>query len=1308
MMIGRCLRRALCICVAAATGLWAQDAADKTTKQAPENPAVTKARELTAHLTWAEPDKGRETVEKLLDAGPPVVRALIGLLTPASDGGDVNARFALEALVLHVQREGAETQRLWVSRTLAGQLSSVESADIRAFLMRRLQRVGGDEAVASLAAYLGDKELGEPAAQALVGIGGSAAAAALRTALPTAADETRLPLVKALGDLSDREAIPLIRPYASSTEPALRHTAWYALARAADAKVINTLKTALENGSPHDRNVARRMLFMVAETLGSGGSTVEGAALCRDLVHREGLTTGSLATLVKLLDTGALPDLLAAVDRHGPDVRAAVLRLALEIDGKAATNAWIEKARSAEPETGVAIIRMLGLRGDMAAWNAIHSMLGNGNPGIRQGAMQALRRLDAQKALPILVETVATGEKADADAAAANLRLIRAEDVPAAAAAAVPQAASHGKVALIDLLGARNARAQADVVLQALADGDKEVRKSALSALERLADGKHLPALLEFLLGTDASADRKGAQSVLVALSRRDASVIPKLVTVTRDASTSRARIALLRTLSRIGGDAALEAVLEAVGEDDTTIRDAAVRALAEWPDASAAAPLLEIVGSTKSDVHRVLALRGIVRLAALPASGSAEARAVMLANAFEAAGSVADRKLVLGGLGSVRHVKALDLAEKCLGTPELREEACAAIVAITCPRDRNDNGMRTYRAYEALRKAAEQTASKSLAGKAEKQLGALAPVVSTNVAMGMPVSISCNQQGDHSPKGAVDGKLTRDTAYWGHAWPSWFQVDLQQVRKIDTVRIIFYWDGRRFYTYTAEVSKDGKTWQKVADNSKNSTPADAKGMVHRFAPVEARYVRVNILKNSVNEAVHIVELEVYAAGSAPKAFASSEPVPAAAPPLPAPDKDGFIALFNGRDLSGWVGSVKGYEAKDGVLWCRKQGGGRLLTAYRFSDFVLSFDFKLSEGANNGLAIRSPLQGNPAYAGMELQIIDNQGYEKVHNYKLKPYQVHGSIYGVVPAKTGALKPVGEWNHQEVHAVGSHIEVVLNGTTIVDADVDAVAEAADGKPLSDHPGLKRRNGHIGWLGHGADVAFRNIRIKPLDPYTRGPHNTPPKGYGALFNGKTLDGWKGLVANPEKRAKMTPEQLAAAQKQADEHMRAHWQIVDGTLVFDGKGQSLCTARDYSDFDMFVDWKIKPKGDSGIYLRGSPQVQIWDPASHPEGSGGLYNNQKHPSKPTECMDNPIGQWNRFRIRMIGERVSIWLNGQNVVDNVVMENYWNRNKPINPSGQIELQNHGNTLYFRNIYLKDLTAEAAKKEGNTADRKAP
>jgi hypothetical protein len=198
--------------------------------------------------------------------------------------------------------------------------------------------------------------------------------------------------------------------------------------------------------------------------------------------------------------------------------------------------------------------------------------------------------------------------------------------------------------------------------------------------------------------------------------------------------------------------------------------------------------------------------------------------------------------------------------------------------------------------------------------------------------------------------------------------------------------------------------------------------------------------------------------------------------------------------------------------------------------------------------------------------------------------------------------------------------------------------------------------------------------------------------PPPGTFALFNGKDLTGWQGLVELPTRqKLAADPAKLAAAQQAANEKCLPHWTVVDGVLHYDGKGNSLQTARDYGDFELWVEYKIGPRGDSGIYLRGTPQVQIWDPADRREGSGGLYNNKIHRAKPLKCADRPAGEWNALHILMRGEKVTVYLNGELVVDQVTMENYWNRKLPIPATGPIELQHHQHPLAFRSIYLREL-----------------
>ena len=216
----------------------------------------------------------------------------------------------------------------------------------------------------------------------------------------------------------------------------------------------------------------------------------------------------------------------------------------------------------------------------------------------------------------------------------------------------------------------------------------------------------------------------------------------------------------------------------------------------------------------------------------------------------------------------------------------------------------------------------------------------------------------------------------------------------------------------------------------------------------------------------------------------------------------------------------------------------------------------------------------------------------------------------------------------------------------------------------------------------------------------------PANAPPPGFKALFNGKDLSGWRGLGGtNPYEIAKWTPEQRKEKGEAGDADMRKHWRAENGEIINDGRGVYLTTAKDYRDFELWVDWKMTPKADSGIYLRGSPQVQIWDPNDAGQkgngadkGSGALWNNSGEGKFPPVKADNPPGQWNTFKITMIGERVTVLFNGKKTVDNAVMENYWNRKIPMLASGPIQLQTHGGEFRFRNVFIREISPADVNK----------
>jgi hypothetical protein len=206
----------------------------------------------------------------------------------------------------------------------------------------------------------------------------------------------------------------------------------------------------------------------------------------------------------------------------------------------------------------------------------------------------------------------------------------------------------------------------------------------------------------------------------------------------------------------------------------------------------------------------------------------------------------------------------------------------------------------------------------------------------------------------------------------------------------------------------------------------------------------------------------------------------------------------GFTTLFNGKDLTGWVygrraggaenKTGKGYQVENGVLFTTKEDGGNLFTEKEYSDFVFRFEFKLTENANNGIGIRAPLEGDAAYVGIEIQVLDDGGSQYTN---LKPAQYHGSIYQMFPATRGHQKPVGEWNSEEITVKGRLITVKLNGVTITSGNLDDVKDEELLKTHRDMSkpegsrGIANTKGHVGFLGHGARVEFRNIRIKATD-------------------------------------------------------------------------------------------------------------------------------------------------------------------------------------------------------------------------------
>jgi len=393
-------------------------------------------------------------------------------------------------------------------------------------------------------------------------------------------------------------------------------------------------------------------------------------------------------------------------------------------------------------------------------------------------------------------------------------------------------------------------------------------------------------------------------------------------------------------------------------------------------------------------------------------------------------------------------------------------------------------------------------------------------------------------------------------------------------------------------------------------------------------------------------------------------------------------EESAMRSLFNGKDLTGWKG--EGYVVEDGAIVCTPEGRN-LITEETFSSYALEFEFKLEPGTNNGLGIHYPGEGDGAYTGMEIQVLDNTA----EKYKdLKDYQFHGGIYTLAAAKKGFLKPVGEWNRERVTVNGSEVKVELNGELILAVNLDELAEAHP-----KHEGVKRRSGHIAWLGHGDKVSYRNINIAEIAPAVD-EEKLEADGFKPIFNSENLDGWE-----------HEPEII-------------NWFVANGILNHTGKSgptNHLWTSDEYGDFTLMLDWRwsgrgelkaqpvILPDGsfkerveieelDSGVLLRGEmeSQVNLWN---WTVGSGEVYGyriDQKMPAEvragvtPKKKADAPLGQWNRMKITMKGDRLTVELNGETVIESAQLPG-------VPEKGPVGLQHHGQAIDFANLWIKEL-----------------
>ncbi len=582
---------------------------------------------------------------------------------------------ALFAVTAIRDARGGEAELLTVLRSSAGLHQKARAC-------QQLAVVGGKNAVPVLAALLHDEQLADYARFALEPIDEPGVDEALREAAGKLDGRRLAGVVNSIGTRRDAEATAILRGLVRAPAKGAAPEALMALGMIATEDAVETLRDIVENGPKPLRATAADAALTAAERLLAAKKREQAVALC-DAVRRASvpLHLQAAATYQGILAQGAsgLPLLMEQLASGDRAMARVALRAARELPGNGVSRGLAAELRGRPPALQMQLIRILADRGDPDALEGVEAATASGGDAVRQAALQALGKIGKVSSVPALLKSAAA-DGAEAKTAVASLRTIKGNGIDAAILAAVQGGTPRFRAALIDVLADRHCTAAVATLLQFAAGSDEAVAKAAWKGLGALACPEDLPAMLGLLSRGGGSSTRDAESAIVKAAAGRHADTV--LAALER-ATTPGPRVALVRILGRIGGEEAYKAVAAATGDADAAVRDAAVRALVAWPDTRAAEALFGLSRNAENETHRVLALRGYVRLLGLQAATKPARAASQLAAAMAAAKTADTRKAVLGGLANIPHIDSLDLAMSYVDDASVRAEAGLAAASI-------------------------------------------------------------------------------------------------------------------------------------------------------------------------------------------------------------------------------------------------------------------------------------------------------------------------------------------------------------------------------------------------------------------------------------------------------------------------------------------------------------------------------------------------------------------------------------------------------------------------------------------------
>jgi len=1078
-------------------------------------------------------------MENMAALGPDGLTKMALMLSPSSNNEKLE--YALAGFAFYASHPSkSEYARMAVQAYGKGldQLDYLEGKD---FLLRQFQWIGKEDAAPYVEPYLHDERLSSTASMVLDNIGSSSAEQALLLALRSSDNDVhRKNFIQALGDMKSREAVQDIIPFVKSDNINLRKVSIYALSQiAAPKKSAKVLRNAAKSANyTYEPTNAAAMYIRYIGRLAEEGFERQALKLATSLhksvdVKEQPHTKAGALGLIAKLNASNAPKILQAASLSENDLyRGTALKHALQTDVTGNLSSWKTTLDQASPPVKVSIIHMLGQYGDKQALTLISPYLGSSDPDVRREAILNVVLIGQNAALPDLLALVNDADGETLGVLQTALMTMPGDNVATEVANAIPNATDPAKIILIEILAARSADSHMGIILQEVNSGNPEVKKAAYAALAPMANTSHLDQLMGLMKKEQGSEYLPSIQKALVtaALRMKNPTNQTQWVSQNIGGLDKSKQVFLYDILAQTGGKAAFDQLQAIYDGGDETQKLAVIRSLNTATDSKAASMLLGIARKA-SGTQKEEALKGYVSL--IPAGKDTdENKVIALRNALELSDDSSIKSTALQRLGQYPTFQALVTAGNYLDQPALTQAAARSVMNIVA-NNGDFYGDMVRKLVEKTRDVISGQDSQYYKTSLQKYLDEMPAgkgfyalfngenlegwqgVFSNPIKRAAMDEKSYQKELDKANKTMKEGWEAKDgllifkgkgenigtVKHYGdfEMYVDWkITADGDAGIYLRGTPQVQIWDTARtnvgaevgsggLYNNTTHPSKP----LKVADNPVEEWNTFYIKMVGEKVTV---YLNGELVVDKVTLenywdrtkpifAKEMIELQAHGTYVAYRDIYIRELGGAEPFQLSAEEKEaGYELLFDGTHLDKWTGNKTDYVVENGTIaiYPDRGGSGNLFTEKEYDDFVFRFEFKLTPGANNGLGIRAPLQGDAAYVGMELQILDNTA----DIYKnLKEYQFHGSLYGVAAAKRGHLKPVGEWNYQEVVAKGNQIKVILNGVTILDVDITEAIEKGtlDGR---DHPGLSRKGGHIGFLGHGDVVYFRNIRVLDL--------------------------------------------------------------------------------------------------------------------------------------------------------------------------------------------------------------------------------